>query len=441
METIFSLVTKPINQNVGIIRISGPESFDSIKELVPNFIPEKNKIEYQKAIYEKDFLDDVLVLSFISPHSFTGENVIEIQSHGSIFILNKIINHLKNYGLKQSDPGEFMKQAYMNGKIDLSQAEAINTLILSEDKSLAIMASKNLNGEQSEFVNSLINILGQITSRIQISIDYPENTDLPEYNLDAIRKDLVVAQKQIIKTIYDSQKLVASSKGLVLSIIGIPNSGKSTLLNALVKEERAIVSNIEGTTRDIVESIIYINGIKFTVQDTAGVRFDSNDEIEIKGIEMTKKAISKANIIIFLQDGTKPLKEQEEIFSEILKGQNDKVIIIESKCDLTINRKGVEAANNKIDYLIDKINEFVKNNIFDMEYNNSPILITENQINNFQIVLSSVSEAIKLIESGGTPDIIAIELESAMIKMGEIIGKEINEEYIQNLFSNFCVGK
>lgn len=443
MKTIFSLVTKPINQNVAIIRISGSRAFESIKNLAPNFKPEANKVEFQKLHHNKEFIDDSLILSFVSPNSFTGEDVIEIQSHGSMFVVQKIISHLNTFGIEQSEPGEFMKQAYMNGKIDLSQSEAINTLILSENKELTSKALLNLNGKQSRYINESIDKLADIVSRIQVSIDYPENTDLPEYNLNKINESIQEFKNDIEIIINDSTKLVNYSKGVVISLLGVPNAGKSTLLNALLKEDRAIVSDIEGTTRDIVESITYINDIKVTLQDTAGVRSETNDLIEKEGIKRSISTIDKADIIIQLLDSTRNIEEQKSEFANLIKGHEYKVIEVMTKSDLVKNNHpiNISAFNNDIDSLIKEITKYIRENIYDIDKNNNSLLITQNQIDQFRKVFDSLEIASKYIDYGETADVVAYELENAMREFGKMVGIEINQDYLTNLFAKFCIGK
>ncbi len=442
MKTIYSLVTKPINQNVGIIRISGDQSFKVIKELVPDFKPEQNKAEFHKLYNNGEYIDDALILSFIKPNSFTGENVIEIQSHGSMFVIQKITSILNKNGLTQSDPGEFMKQAYMNGKMDLSQTEAINTLILSENEILSDKSRLNINGKQTEFVNEALDKLGKIVSNIQVSIDYPENTDLPEYNLVNIGNEIQKFKNEIEKIINDSSKLIKYSKGITIALVGVPNAGKSTLLNSLSNEDRAIVSDIEGTTRDIVESQIYINGLKVTLQDTAGIRNETNDKIEQEGINRSIKSINESDIVIVIIDGIKDLNEQRENFKKLLKGNENKVIEVISKSDIKNNDGiNISALNNDIDQLLDKINLFVMNNIFDNDKNNNSLLITQNQVDIFSQINLSLEIAIAFIKSGETADIVAFELENSMKILGKILGKEINQQYLSNLFASFCIGK
>ncbi len=441
-KTIYSLVTKPINQNVAIIRISGPQAFEAIKNIAPNFTPEQNKVEFIKLEGKEGFIDESLVLSFVAPNSFTGENIIEIQTHGNMFVIQKVISELNEFGLTQSEPGEFMKQAYMNGKMDLSQTEAINTLILSENKTLTEKSLLNLNGKQSSFINNAIEKLGSVVSRIQVSIDYPENTDLPEYNLEEIGKSIKEFKDEVKEIIVDSQRLVNYSKGIKIALVGIPNAGKSTLLNKLLREDRAIVSDIEGTTRDVIDSTTYIDGIKVTLQDTAGIRNETSDVIEQEGINRSLKTIDKADIVLVLLDGTKDINEQREFFNDISSKYGNKTIEVITKSDL-VKHEGLNISSNDetMNVLLDEIKRFVKENVFDEDQNNNSLLITQSQIDNFGSILNSLEIAIGFIENNETPDVVAFELETSMKQLGKIIGKEIDQDYLTNLFANFCIGK
>lgn len=441
-KTIYSLVTKPINQNVGIIRVSGPRAFDVLDVLAPNFTPQENKVEFHKIQGKNGYIDDALVLSFIEPNSFTGENVIEIQSHGSMFVIQKIISELNELGLQQSEPGEFMKQAYMNGKIDLSQSEAINTLILSENKNLTEKSLENLNGKQSTFINNALDTLGDVVSRIQVSIDYPENTDLPEYNLDKIGESIIEFKEEIKSIIIDSQRLVNYSKGIKIALVGIPNAGKSTLLNTLLKEDRAIVSDIEGTTRDVIDSITYLDGLKVTLQDTAGIRSNTDDVIEKEGIKRSLDTIDKADIVLVLLDGTKDIQEQRDFFTDISNKYSNKILEVITKADIKSNN-GINISNSEESLipLLDAITKFVKENVFDEDKDEKSLLITQSQIDNFSSILNSLEIAIGFIKHNETPDVVAFELEQSMKQLGKIIGKQIDQNYLTDLFANFCIGK
>ncbi len=441
-KTIYSLVTKPINQNVAIIRISGPEAFGAAELFVEDFHPKQNNVEYKKLKHNDVFIDDALVLTFIKPNSFTGENVIELQTHGSMFVVEKIITILNKNNFVQSDPGEFMRQAYMNGKMDLTQTEAINTLILSENKKLAETSLENLNGKQFNFINTSLEKIGDVVSRIQVSIDYPENTDLPEYNMKSIGESVVKLKNEIEKIIDDSQRLINYSKGIRIALVGMPNVGKSTLLNNLSRENKAIVSDIEGTTRDVVDSIIYLDGLKTTLHDTAGIRSETDDPIEKEGINRSLKMIDESNIVLLLLDGTKDLVEQRNFFKTIFEKHNNKIIEVITKSDLVKNEGiNINQDNSSLTPLMDKISSFIKSNVFDEKNDTNTLLVTQNQIDNFNKIISSLNSAITYINLDETPDVVAFELEQSMKELGKILGLEIDQNYLTNLFANFCIGK
>lgn len=437
METIYSLVTKPINQNVAIIRISGPETFLVIKKMFPGIKLKSNYVSFQKFYINKKFIDEMLVLSFFKPNSFTGEDVVELQPHGNIFVVEKILSFLQKENLKQAKAGEFMKQAYMNNKIDLIQSEAINALILSNNKKLSEKALLNIDGTQSLVINQAIDYFSNILARIQVSIDYPENQDLPEYSLLTIKKDLQKYEKKLKKIIEESKSIIKVSLGIKIAIIGKPNAGKSSLLNALINEDKAIVSDIKGTTRDVVEASIYLNDVKVTFQDTAGLRRTKNF-IEKKGVKKTYEVLEKADIIISIEEKTNRLD-----FIKFKKYEH-KLIKVMNKKDLSkFNNKNyinISVKNNDIFELKKEITNFIKKKIIIKEDDNA-ILITQNQITKFNEVLSNIVNAIEIISKGYNADIVAFEIEQILKKLGIIIGKEIDQNYIANLFSSFCLGK
>lgn len=437
METIYSLVTKPINQNVAIIRISGPDAFKAIKNLVKDFVPKQNTVLFKEIEIDNKFLDQALILSFIAPNSFTGENVIEIQSHGNMYIVEQILNELSKQDIRASEPGEFMKQAFMNNKIDLTQSEAINTLILSENKSLTERSKLNLSGKQTDVINQTINKLTQILAKIQISIDYPENTDLPEYSKKGIKELLIKHKNEMIKIISNSKSLIKISKGIKVALIGKPNAGKSSLMNALLDEERAIVSEFQGTTRDVIESSLIINDVKVTLQDTAGLR-ETNDSIEKEGIKKTMETLVKANIVIVIEEPS------DRIDYINLNNFKNKIIKVMNKNDLEKNVDhdyiSISALNKQIEPLLNKLKEVIKHDLTKVNIEDA-MLITSNQVKKFEDVLNHINESIKLIEDDLPIDIISLEVEQAIKKLGLILGTEIDQDYITNLFATFCIGK
>ncbi len=439
METIYSLVTKPINQNVAIIRISGPETFNVIQEMFKDWKPVANSVTYHRMKHEEVFLDEVLLLTFVAPNSFTGEDVVEIQSHGNPTVVSKILSILSDKGLKQSDPGEFLKQSYMNGKIDLAQSEAINTLILSDDENISNISTRNLDGEQSKIINEMIEELGSILSRIQVAVDYPENTDLPEYNRKGIKDSLEKLSRKMENMIQESEKLINVSEGVKISIIGKPNAGKSTLLNYYARKERAIVSDIAGTTRDVVEYPVILNGVKVIFQDTAGIRKSTDDEIEKIGIEKSKEYAQNADIIVLLIDGDHDVKEQLDNFNDVTSKNNTIIAITKGKQHEQLIP--IEATKNDVDKLTNKITEYIKNDLTPKGIEENSFLITKNQVSIFKKANNSIKNAISMIDKDHPEDILMFEIENALKEVGKIIGKDIDQDYLTDLFANFCIGK
>lgn len=452
METIYSLVTKPINQNVGIIRISGPDTFSVVKKMFPDIKLRHSTVEFHKLFLDNEFIDDVLVLIFKSPNSFTGEDVIEIQSHGSMYVIKQIISYLEKNNLVQSEPGEFMKQAFFNGKIDLLKSESINELILADSNLLAKKASKNLNNAEGNVLRNILKKLEDIISLIQVSIDYPENTDLPKYSYEGIKEKLLFVIKDIEKILKNSKKLIKSSKGIKIVFIGFPNAGKSTLLNSILKEERVITSNIAGTTRDTIESTIYINDIKVTFIDTAGIR-DKGGVLELKSIKKTIESIEKADLVSILIDSTKDIKKQEnEIFSKINIDNKKNIIKVLTKWDKLKNKEKllsnlndnylkISALNNQIDELINYFESFIKNEVIDFDDEEKAILISSFQISNLEIIFYSLKKVLNFLEQKETFDLIGYEIENSIDSLKKILGIKKDPNYLEELFGRFCIGK
>jgi tRNA modification GTPase len=326
----------------------------------------------------------------------------------------------------------------MNNKMDLSQADAINTLINAETEAMANAASKNLNAKQSKNIDENIAMLSEIISRIQVSIDYPENRDLEEYSDETLLRMIQEMTDKVNEDIKQSETLVKIDKGITLSIVGIPNAGKSTLLNALINEDKAIVTDIEGTTRDIVESHIMINGIKVTLQDTAGIR-NSDDKVESIGIEKSIESAKTADIVISLIDGTKDIEEQRE-YIKSLTNRKDLIEVI-NKNDLNKHEGiSISAKEKEIDELINYLERYISEE-FDLTNISSATLINETQINSYRKIVKNLNTAKELLENNNTTDVILFELEDAISELGKMKGIEIDQDYITNLFSNFCIGK
>jgi tRNA modification GTPase len=404
METIFSLVTKPINQNVSIIRISGPNTFKLVKDLFKPELPTKGNEAVFRKMYDLEgkFIDDTIILIFKNPSSYTGEDLIEIQSHGNMYVVRKILNILEEQGIKKATPGEFTQQAFVNKKLDLDQAEAVNALVNSENDILSEMASQNLNGKQSNKIDQIIDSLIKIIADIKISIDYPENDDVQQYSPDGILKEIKTLDEKIMENINESKVIQRLSNGITVVIVGMPNAGKSTLLNSILDDDKAIVSNTAGTTRDVVEANLLINGIRVTLQDTAGIH-TSNDEIELLGIEKSINKAKSADILIGLYDSTRDIKLQENEFKKnnIYDLIDIKVFNKNDISDIKTDHIKISAEHNDIELLLDEIKRIIE---FDLDKNNlyDPTLITEEQIKTFEKIHKHFINVIRDIEEGIT---------------------------------------
>lgn len=444
METIFSLVTKEISQNVAIIRISGDETFKLLRKIFgTNFKEGGNEIEFRKMNYKGEFVDEVLLLKFKSPNSFTGEDVVEIQFHGSIFLVEKISSIIKENGIRQANPGEFTMRAVMNGKLNLSQANSINQLIKSNSRQLAKASSNNLNLGLSKKIKSFQEKFLNLLSVLQISIDYPEVTDIKKYSKKEVMNILKKLRNEFSKIIEDSEKIQIIDEGISLLLIGVPNSGKSTLFNKILNKERSIVSNLEGTTRDVIDAQILVSGVKFNIKDTAGIR-DAKSQVEKKGIENVYKEIENAVFLFVILTPELDIKEQIKKFDKI-KGR--KVFVLNKsdlleKIDIKRNKNidlVISAKNDEISPLINKMSEIAKSN-FDIDYKNS-FLISNNELSLFKDILSSLEEVIEMISIGHTIDVITFEIEEIIKSLGKVLGIEIDSDYFISVFKNFCIGK
>ena len=454
MDTIAAISTAPGNGGIGIIRMSGKDCFDILNKI---FIP-KNKekeikgytIKYGEIAYNNEIIDEVLVSYFIAPKSYTTENMCEINSHGGIIVTNKILELCIKNGARLAEPGEFTKKAFLNGRIDLSQAEAIIDIINSKTEKELKASTKQLEGYLSkEIQNIKANIL-EILVDIEASIDYPEYDIEEVTNEKAMQKLLVIKEKEekLLKS-FENGKII--KQGLNVAIIGRPNAGKSSLLNAILKEERAIVTNIEGTTRDTIEEFITIEGIPVKIIDTAGIR-NANDEIEKIGIEKSKKIAEEADLIITVIDSSSELSNEDK---EILEFTKDKKgIIVLNKNDLktqidentyeihTLNKKIIKISalnKNGIDEIYKQISEMF--NFGEIVIDESTVITSQRQKEAIENALKNTIKCIETIANKMPIDIVAIHLTENLKELGKITGETVSEEIIKEIFKKFCLGK
>lgn len=435
-ETIVALATAPAKSALAIVRLSGDDCFNVVSKVFTKDITKENKrsIHYGFIHDENNNIDQVVLLTYVSPHSFTGENSVEIICHGSVLIANQIIGVLLKNGARLATNGEFSSRAYLNGKIDLIQAEAINDIInatTSEAKELSMIS---LEGKTSELFKPIKEDLAGILSEIEVNIDYPEYTDIEEVN----RNKLLEVSKSILgrieNLIQQGEKDRLYREGLDIAIVGRPNVGKSSLLNALLNEDKAIVTSIAGTTRDVVEGNINISGVPVRLFDTAGIH-ESHDLIEKIGIDKAKEVINKSDLILFLVD------EQgidTELFEYI---KNKKFILVHTKSDL-VNKKiandiYVSSINNDVEQLINKIKDIM--NIGEVSLR--PSFNNTRQLGLLKTMSINLKQAIKDVEENQPIDLISTSLLLAYNCSLDLLGETNKNDLTQEIFSRFCVGK
>ena len=457
-DTIAAIATGMTNSGIGIIRISGSESIlvaDKIFKAGNNKIKLKDvkshTIHYGFIYEEKNIIDEVMVSVMKGPRSFTAEDTVEINCHGGILVMNRILEQVIKNGARLAQPGEFTKRAFLNGRIDLSEAEAVMDIISSKNE-LALKSSVNqLRGNISNKIKQLRNEIIYEIAFIESALDDPEHISLEGYS-----EKLKIKTEELLK---DIDKLISSAdngkimkEGIKTVIVGKPNAGKSSLLNLLVGEEKAIVTDIAGTTRDIIEEHVNLHGISLNIIDTAGIRF-TDDIIEKIGVDKAKKIALEADLVLYVIDASVEFDENDlEIFKLI---QEKKCIILLNKTDLEskITEKDLENIQSKNTVIMKisakenvGINEF-ENKIKDMFFHNdihmNDELIITNMRHKEALIDSyeSLKQVIKSIDDNMPEDFYSIDLMSAYSSLGFIIGEEIGDDLVNEIFSKFCMGK
>lgn len=458
-DTICALATANGIGAIGIIRVSGSQSFEIVNKIFTGKNLEKVKshtIHYGFIEDEEETIDEVMVSVFHAPKTFTTENSVEISFHGSPYIGKKILEALIKNGARMAKAGEFTMRAFMNGRIDLSQAESIADLIASENEASRKVALNQLKGGISNEISFLRNDLLNFTSLIELELDFAEE-DVVFADRTALKSLLYKIEDKLNSLIESFQYGNAIKNGTAVAIIGKPNAGKSTLLNALLKEERAIVSNIAGTTRDTIEEILHIKGHAFRLIDTAGLR-ETDDEIEAIGVKKAKEKVENAEILVYLADaGTEDFSEDVEMIKSLLR-DGLKLIICATKIDEVIPtryEKLEQIFRNEIstDFDFIKISAVENQNIQDLKNELSSyvehlkseegnvVITNQRHYEALQRSLNSVKQVDDAVSSQITTELLAYELRNALEYLGEISGEFSNDEVLGNIFSKFCIGK
>ena len=455
MSTIVAISTAPGNGGIGIVRMSGERCFEVLEKIfkpINNKVAKGYSIKYGYIIDKENknkIIDEVLVSYFVAPKSYTTENMCEINSHGNNIILKEILECCIKNGAVLAEAGEFTKRAFINGRIDLLQAEAVIDVINSKSEKEKIAAINQLEGGLSQEVKNIKTQILDILTNMEVSIDYPEYEIEEETNEEVLSKlNSIKFELNSLENSFERGKILKD--GIKVAIVGRPNAGKSSLLNRILREDRAIVTDIEGTTRDTIEEFVNINGLLFKIIDTAGIR-ESDNEIEKIGIDKSKKALSEADLVIAIFDKTKELLEEDyKILSEI---KNKNAIILLNKKDLKEDRIKKEQFKGYSDNILDVS---IKNNDGIEElYNKMTDIFSTNaiQVENTSIITNirhkeaikkskeSICKALEAINTGMTVDIIAIYLKDAIENLNTITGENVTEDIINDIFSKFCLGK
>lgn len=455
MSTIAAISTAPGNAGIGIIRLSGDDCFKILQKI---FKP-KNKgeikgytIKYGNIVKSEndEIIDEVLVSYFVAPKSYTKENMCEINSHGGIVVENQILEECLKNGAVLAEPGEFTKRAFMNGRIDLSQAEAVIDIINSKTEKEMMVAQRHLEGSLSKKIKDIQGEILNLMADIEASIDYPEY-DIEETTNKKINDTLNSVEEKLLKLKNSFENGKILKEGIKTAIIGKPNVGKSSLLNLILGENRAIVSGIEGTTRDTIEEYINIKGIPLKIVDTAGIR-KTNDEVEKIGVERSINNISNAELIIALFDDSRTFDDQDQKILDLIEGK--KTIILINKIDLgknliKENEKLKKFKNNIIEFstinetgldkLYNKIEELFKLNELDCE--NTEIITNNRHKQQILYALEDVAKGRESLETHMPVDITAICLKDILERLAEITGENVSEDIINEIFKKFCLGK
>ena len=453
-DTIAAISTPKGEGGIGIVRISGKDAFEILEKI---FKPHSKKkisemktftINYGILHNNDEVIDEVLVSILRAPSTYTRENMVEINCHGGYIVTEKVLETVLRYGARHSEIGEFTRRAFLNGRIDLTQAEAVLDIIHGKTEKSVSLSLNQLRGDLKEQIATLKKLLLDVAAHINVVLDYPEEgieDPLPLNLVDNL--NFVMKTTDLLISSYDKGKLI--KEGLKTAIVGKPNVGKSSLLNSILREDRAIVTHIPGTTRDIIEEVINLNGIPLVLIDTAGIR-KTEDLVEHMGIEKSKKMMKECELLLFVIDGSKKIDKEDIAIHENIKDENVIGIInkidIKEKIDLTPLSKvknWIEISTKEnigIEEMEEKIYSFIIRE--DIEETSQKLIITNIR---HKTALEKTKDAInnifETINTGLPMDLIAVDLKEALDSLSEVTGEISSEDLLDHIFKNFCVGK
>lgn len=451
-DTICAISTSQGIGAISIVRVSGEEAIEIVNKVFKGKDLTKvdsHTINYGHVMDHNEIIDEVLVSVMKAPRTFTTEDVVEINTHGGIAPTNRVLEVLLENGCRLAEPGEFTKRAFLNGRIDLLEAEAVMDMIDAKTETQRKMAANQIDGKTSSLINELRDDMVQIISNINVNIDYPEYDDVDIITDDVLVPKITKLKEKIQRILKESENGKIIKEGIKTSIIGRPNVGKSSLLNALLQEDKAIVTNIAGTTRDIVEGQISINGILLNMIDTAGIR-DTEDIIEAMGVEKSLKIMEEADLILFMLNNNEELtKDIKELLEKI---KDKKYLILINKIDLEnkLDRKELNVDENRIielsitedkgiEELKAKIQELF--NLNEIETKDPTYLSNSRSISILKRCLKSVEDIEESLKNNMPIDMIELDIKNIWEELGTINGSTYEEELLDEMFSRFCLGK
>ena len=456
VDTIAAIATASGNSGIGIIRVSGDEAIEIVDKIFKSVNSDKklvnvksHTINYGHIVDNDKVIDEVLVSVMNGPHSYTGEDVVEINCHGGMIVIRKILEIVLKNGARTAEPGEFTKRAFLNGRMDLSQAEAVMDVINAKNEFALSSSIEQLNGRVSEKIKSLREKIIYNIAFIESALDDPEHISIDgySYKLSKILEEVNGELSRLINN-FDNGRIV--KEGVKTVILGKPNAGKSSLLNLLLGEERAIVTDIEGTTRDTLEESINLNGVFLNLIDTAGIR-DSEDVVEQIGVNKAKELAEKSDLVIFVADASKELDENDKEIINLIKDKQAIVLLNKSDLGTIINKKNISEFDNKpvitfsaktgdgLDELENKIRDlFYEGKV---KYNDELYITNARQKESLINAKNSIKEVIKSVENDMPEDFYSIDLMDAYTYLGQIIGESVEDDLVNEIFSKFCMGK
>ena len=447
-DTICAISTSMGIGAISIVRVTGPETISIVDSIFDHDLKNASShtIHYGHIKFQNELIDEVLVMLMRGPKTYTTEDTIEINCHGGVNTTKKIMEILLANGCRLAEPGEFTKRAYLNGRINLLEAESVNDLIIAKTDAARTLAINNVDGKLTKQISTLREKIAKILANIEVNIDYPEYTDELEVTEDLMHGYLDEINNELEKLVSGAKSGRLIKNGVNVAIIGKPNVGKSSILNALLDEEKAIVTNIPGTTRDIVEGTITLNGVAINLIDTAGIR-KTEDVVEKIGVDKSKKTADVADIILFVLNNNEAISEEEKVMLE--KYYNDKLIVFVNKMDLESkliipeNIKDIVYGNtidiNGLEELKERITE--KLNLSNIVNKDMSYLCNLREIDLVNKAYEALKNAQYNLDAGFSVDMIEIDLKSAWDYLGEIMGDSYEGELVDKIFSNFCLGK